>query len=123
MVRRERVQRRTVVIVHEGYAEGCVLRHIKGMYVGRDSSVALTLRNARGKGGRQVLELAIRTKRRKEFDEVIVLVDTDTDWADADRERAARSRIVVLESEPCLEAWLLTINGHVPRGTSARIKD
>src|SRR5690606_11892200 len=56
------------------------------------------------------------------------LLDTDTDWDDACRAKARKSRIGrrgrldVIESKPCLEAWLLKILGIEAEGDTRRMK-
>lgn len=107
-----------MLLVHEGYAEGHLLAHLRKLDVRRDASVAMTLKNARGMGGRHVLDLALRVRRRTEYDEIAIMVDTDQDWDEVQRRRAADNRILAIESAPCLEAWLLRVNGHgVPAST------
>ncbi len=118
----QRKQRHTLLLVHEGYAEGCLLAHLRALYVSRAASVALSMKNARGRGGRHALDLALRIKRRTEYDEFAIMVDTDQDWDDAQRRRAAGHGVLVIESAPCLEAWLLRVNGHDVPASSGQIK-
>lgn len=122
MPRYLRPQLPTVLIVHEGYGEGCLLAHLKSLYVPRNAGFALTIQNARGGGGKHVLDHALRIRRRIAFDEIAILTDTDQDWDDTQRQRAMASRIHTLESDPCLEAWLLGVHGHAARGNGAQIK-
>lgn len=124
---KKRVVRETLLIVVEGEAEIALIRHLKMVY--RDSlGRAVQEANARGKGGRHVLETAIRRASNRDHDKVILLLDTDTDWSDADRARARRSRmgrkrrLDVVESNPCLEAWLLRIFGIETEGDTRRCK-
>jgi hypothetical protein len=117
-----RIQRRTILIVHEGYAEDYLLKHLRALYVPRDSGLALSLQNARGGGGRHALDLALRVRRRTDFDEVALLVDTDQDWDETQRRRAKQSGIQAIESSPCLEAWLLRVNGYSASGSGQQIK-
>jgi hypothetical protein len=85
--------------------------------------------NARGKGGRHVLDTAIRRADNRDYDKMILLLDTDTDWSEAERARAKRIRIGrrgrldVIESNPCLlEAWLLRILAVVTEGDTRLFK-
>lgn len=55
-------------------------------------------------------------------DVLAILIDTDQDWDDALRARARQKRIQVVESSPCLEAWLLQVAGHRPPDSSAACK-
>jgi hypothetical protein len=122
MQRTVRRVRRTIQIVCEGYAEEYFLKHVRSLYLARSGDVALTVKNARGKGGRAVLNHALSPRFRGHFDVMAILIDTDQDWGDAERARAKAGEVVVLESTPCLEAWLLAVNGHASRGNSAHCK-
>ncbi len=117
-----RSARRTVRIVCEGYAEVCVVRHLRALYLSNSVGHALSHRNARGRGGQRALELATSTQVRAGIDQVAILIDTDQDWSDALRAVAHSKRVRVLESTPCLEAWLLQVAGHRPPDSSAACK-
>ena len=120
-----RQQRRTVLMVgEEGFADCDFLRHLKTLYVGRSSNKTVTIKNARGKGGRHVLKTALDEVRHKgaAYDVVAVLLDTDTDWDDALRAKARTAKVMVFESTPCLEAELLRIADHRAPQVSAQCK-
>jgi hypothetical protein len=119
--KKTRVVWQTLLIVVEGEAEIAFVRHLKAIY--RDAlGRAVQEANAHGKGGRHVLKTAIRRASNRDYDKVILLLDTDTDWSEADRARARRSRIDVIESSPCLEAWLLRILGVGAEGDTRYFK-
>jgi len=103
--------RRTLLFVCEGYADECFLKHLRSLYLDRQGDTNLRVRNARGKGGRFVLSVALKPQVRRGFDSVAVLVDTDTDWDGVQRRRAQAEGLAVFESRPCLEAFLLAIHG------------
>ncbi len=114
--------RRTVRIVCEGYAEESFVKHMRSIYLGRRGNLALSTRNAHGKGGRNVLRYALTPSVRAGFDVVAIFLDSDTNWDDSQRKIAQQKGIHVLESDPCLEALLLTIAGHPSTGDSANRK-
>lgn len=123
----KRIVRQTLLIVAEGDAEVAFIRHLKTMY--RESlGRAVQDANARGKGGGHVLEVAIRRANNRDHDKVILLLDTDTNWSDAERAKARKSRIGrrgrldVIESSPCLEAWILRILGIETEGDTKHFK-
>lgn len=127
-VARNRAVRETLLVVGEGDAEVAFVRHVKRTYgdvLGRSVQEI----NAHGKGGRHVLETARRRANNRDHDKVILLLDTDTDWDEADRARARRSRVGkrgrldVIESLPCLEAWLLRILGIEAEGDTRHMKE
>lgn len=113
--------RRTVLLVGEGLAEVGFLNHLKALYVARGSK-AITVKNAKGRGGKAVLNYARRQREAAEYDQVAVLLDTDTDWDDAQRASARRMKIAVFEASPCIEALLLSIAGHAAPHTTAHCK-
>ena len=114
---------RTVLLVGEGDAEEVLLRHLKRLYVPRGSGLAVTIKNARGKGAAHVVDFALRQSRNAAFDAVLVLCDGDAAWSDRVAAAARKGRIEVLICEPCLEALLLEAFGHRAEGlTSAQLK-
>jgi hypothetical protein len=110
-----RPQRHTILIVCEGYAEEALVRHIRALYLHRATVIALSAQNARGKGGKHVVDHALRVRNRSSYDTYAVLLDTDQDWDDEQQKRADANGIRALKSVPCLEAWLLAVNGHAAR--------
>jgi hypothetical protein len=119
----------TLLIVGEGDADIAFVRHVKRTYadsLGR----AVQEHNAKGKGGKNVLETALRraNNNNRAYDKVVLLLDIDTDWDDAARAKARRSRVGkrgrldVIESNPCLEAWLLKILGVETEGDTRHMK-
>jgi len=114
---------RTVLLVGEGDSEVVFLRHLKAIYVKRGSGVAVTIKNARGKGAAHVVDVAVRQARNAAFDLKAVLLDTDTDWNEKTRATAKRAKVQVVAAEPCLEALLLAICDHAVEGkTTASLK-
>jgi hypothetical protein len=101
---------RTVLMVGEGDAEVALLQHLKRLYVQRGSGVAVTIKNARGKGAAHVVEFARRQSINAAYDVVAALLDTDTDWNDKTRAFARQARVHVVTCDPCLEAALLTVH-------------
>lgn len=109
---KHRKPRITVLLVGEGSSEEEFLRHLKSLYGHRDSGVAITIKNARGKGAAHVIDVARRHSHGADFDLKLALLDADKDW-NKTTERAARAcRVTVLISNPCFEATLLAIHGH-----------
>lgn len=114
---------RTLLIVGEGDAEECLLGHLKALLVQRESGLAVTIKNARGKGAAYVVNFAIRHSRNRAYDDVLAMFDTDTAWTDGVRRTAVKHRVRVLPSEPCLEAMLLQSFRHKTEGlTSQQLK-
>lgn len=114
---------RTVLLVGEGDSEVAWLQHLKSIYVQRGSGVAVTIKNARGKGAAHVVDVAIRQSRNAAFDTKVVLLDTDTDWTDKTHATARKAKVLVVPADPCLEAWLLAVHAYPIYGkTSAQLK-
>ncbi len=126
-VTKNRAVRETLLVVGEGDAEVAFVRHAKRTYsdvLGRSVQEI----NAHGKGGKHVLDTARRRANNRDHDKVVLLLDTDTDWGDEERAKARKSRVGkrgkldVIESEPCLEAWLLKILGVEAEGDTRHMK-
>lgn len=113
----------TVLLVGEGDAEVQLLQHLKGLYVVRGSGVAVTIKNARGKGAGHVVDFAFRQSRNAAFDVKAALLDTDTDWTEKTRAAARKAKVQVLPCEPCLEAVMLVMHHASVEGlTTAQLK-
>ncbi|MBS0536979.1 MAG: RloB domain-containing protein [Proteobacteria bacterium] len=122
-----RTVRETLLIVCEGDAEIAFVRFVKRTYEGALGR-SVQEHNAKGKGGKHVLETGLRRARNnRAYDKVVLLLDTDLDWNDKLRSRARKTRvgkhpISVIEASPCLEAWLLQILGAETEGDTRHMK-
>ena len=114
---------RTVLIVGEGEAEVLFLKHLRQAYLGdRSGGLRFTTKNAKGKGGKHVLDYTVRQRRVAAYDAVGSLLDTDTAWTEAEKRAARAAKITVFESSPCFEALLLQIAGLHAAANSALCK-
>lgn len=100
-----------ILAVGEGAAELNLLRHLKSIYLPRHCGTTVRIVGGLGKGGRGVLDYARGQATAGDYARVVLLLDTDVDWNDALRKEARQARFDVVESTPCLEAWLLAIHG------------
>jgi hypothetical protein len=113
---------RTLLIVGEGYTEEAFLKHVKGLYVQRGCGLSVTIKNARGKGAKHVIEWTIRQIANASYDTVAVLLDTDTDWSASVAKIAKHKIICVIKSTPCFEALLLRLLGRDDAGDTHALK-
>lgn len=122
-----RTVKETLLIVCEGDAEIAFVRFVKGTYTAALGRTVQTY-NAKGKGGKNVLETGLRRARNnRAYDKVVLLLDADKDWNDSLRASARKTRIgkhpiSVIEANPCLEAWLLRILGAEIEGDTRHMK-
>ncbi|MDX8409057.1 MAG: RloB domain-containing protein [Mariprofundales bacterium] len=114
--------KRTLLIVGEGRHEEAFLNHLKRLYISRGCGLSVTIKNARGKGAKHVVEWTIRQIANAAFDEVAVLLDTDKDWSKSVENKAEEYHIVLLASDPCFEAVLLRALGKHPVGDAKTLK-
>lgn len=91
----QRAVLRTVLLVGEGYAEVAFIAHLKALYLPRGCGIALTVKNARGKGALHVVEVSICQSRNSAFDVRAVLLDTDTDWNEKTQAMARKAKVQV----------------------------
>lgn len=110
---------RTVLLVGEGDAEVAFIEHLKALYITRGCGLALTVKNARGKGALHVVDVAVSQSRNAAFDVRAVLLDTDTDWNDKTQAIARKAKVQVVPCRPCLEAMLLALHGETAQGKSS----
>ena len=116
--------RKTLRIVVEGDDEEAFVKHVLKLFVPRGSGLSVSVKNAHGKGARNVIKTAIREKRRGGYDGVAALFDADTNWGQSEKTMANKGKIDTLPSTPCLEASLLLMLGDDPGDeTSAILKN
>lgn len=119
-VKTHRAQRQTLLAVGEGKAEVAFLKHLKQLYCSGGNGVAVTIRNAHGKGPRNVIATAIGASSSASYDKEVCLLDTDLEWTAKNKRDAQRKKIELVGSTPCLEGLLLRILGKViPRDSCA----
>lgn len=112
---RRQIQQKTVLIVGEGFCDTAFLKHLKSIYDSRHSGVRITIKNAQGKGSNNVIDTAIKTHRRFAYDLVGVLYDIDVPLTPGFSRKARIAKLILVETEPCLEGLLLKIlKKHVP---------
>lgn len=114
--------KRTLLIVGEGRDEKAFLMHIKQIFAPRGCNLKVSIKQAGGKGAQHVVDWTWRQAQNAAYDNVAVLLDTDTDWTDAVKKEARQRKIIVLTSDPRLEAMLLRIIGQVPNGDARAMK-
>jgi hypothetical protein len=103
--------RKTLLIVGEGDSEEAFLKHLRDLYCSGGAGVAVTVRNAHGKGPENVIDHAARQARIYSYDARIALLDTDIPWTDKLKKNARKSKIDMIGSMPCFEGLLLSILG------------
>lgn len=113
---------RTLLIVGEGYAEEAFLNHVKRLYAPRGCDLSVTIKNARGKGARHVVDWTRRQIANVDFDSVASMLDTDQDWSEPVAKQARTAKILVLKSEPCFEALMLRLLGQSDAGETKVLK-
>jgi hypothetical protein len=82
----------------------------------------VTIKNAKGKGAKHVIEWTIRQAGIAHYDTVAALFDTDEDWTPIVEKQAKKHKILLLKSEPCFEAMLLRLLGITPELNSKKLK-
>jgi hypothetical protein len=113
---------RTLLIVGEGRHEEAFLNHVKQLYAPRGCGLAVTIKNARGKGAKHVIDWTIRQIANADYDTVAAMLDTDQDWNSNVEKQAKAKRIQVLASEPCFDAVMLRLLGKNPVGDNKSLK-
>lgn len=102
----------------EGADEKGFLDHVRRLLTPRGCGLAVTIKNAHGKGAANVLQTAIIEKRRANtaYDRWGVFFDTDTEDDNSRKlaRKAEQSEIVLLRSEPNLEALLIALHKRTP---------
>lgn len=100
--------RKTLLIVGEGSSEKAFLGHLKSLY-STAAGPSISLISAGGKAPDGPIDEAISYKKQREYDEIVVLLDTDIAWKKEKINEAEYNNIKLVGSEPCLEGLLLKI--------------
>jgi hypothetical protein len=106
---RQIAQRKTLLAVGEGKSEVAFLKHLKSVYCSKGAGVAVSIRNANGKGPSNVIGTALGAIRIASYDKKLCLLDTDLEWSHQNKSDAKRKKIELIGSAPCLEGLLLRI--------------
>ncbi len=96
MTRKLRKQRKTLLIVGEGQTEHAFLKYLVSLFCRDKQGPKATVENAHGKGPENILNTAIRIKRRASYDKTVAVLDTDIPWTQS-LKREARSNKELLE--------------------------
>jgi len=122
MARKQHKVRKTLLIVGEGDSEEAFLKHLRDLYCSGGAGVAVTVRNAHGKGPENVIDHAARQARIYSYDARAALLDTDIPWTDKLKKDARKAKIDMVGSVPCFEGLLLSILGKRPADQCADCK-
>jgi len=114
--------KKTLLIVGEGRHEEAFLNHVRQLYAPRGCGLAVTIKNARGKGAKHVIDWTIRQIANADYDTVAAMLDTDQDWNATVQKQANQKKIQVLASDPCFEAVMLRVQGKNPVGDYHQLK-
>jgi hypothetical protein len=109
MAKKDRFQRKTLLVVGEGDTEIAFLQHLRAMYCADGVGVRVTIRNAQGGGPNSIVNYVIRQLRLASFDCQIAFLDTDIPWSAGLKKTAKQHKIVLVGSTPCFEGLLLSI--------------
>ena len=122
MARKQHRVRQTLLIVGEGDSEEAFLKHLRDLYCSGGAGVAVTVRNAHGKGPENVIDHVARQARMYSYDACVALLDTDIPWTDKLKKAARKAKIDMIGSIPCFEGLLLSILGKRPADQSSDCK-
>ena len=122
MARKQHRVRKTLLIVGEGDSEEAFLKHLRDLYCSGGAGVAVTVRNAHGKGPENVIDHAVRQAKIYSYDARAALLDTDIKWTDKLKKDARKAKINMIGSTPCFEGLLLSILGKRPADQCADCK-
>ncbi len=117
-----REQKETLLLVGEGADEKAFLDYLKSQLAPRGSGAVITIKDAKGKGAKHVIDWTIRQATITQYDKVGVLFDTDTDWTLTVEKKAKQHKICLLKSEPCFEAMMLRMLNKTPELDSKKLK-
>jgi hypothetical protein len=117
----KRKAKKTILFYGEGSTEEVFLKHLRKNY-SRNSGVAVTIKNGQGGTADRIIKRAISCNPAG-FDKKIAWLDNDKSKKEMEKARklAMDFEILLIENQPCLEAFLLGIlnNGKVQQNQSS----
>ncbi len=122
MVSKQHQVRKTLLIVGEGDSEEAFLKHLRDLYCSGGAGLAVTVRNAHGKGQENVIDHAAKQAKLYSYDACAALLDTDIPWTGKLIKDARKAKINMIGSIPCFEGLLLSILGKRPATQCADCK-
>ena len=120
--RNRRLVLQTILIVGEGARDEAFLKHLKSLYVGRDSGVSIKIINAQGGSPYDIVIFTARQIQNVSYDRAIVVMDTDVPWLQKTANKAKKHKIKLIGVEPCIEGLMLTILNQNTRGSNHECK-
>ena len=106
--RKIRYAKKTAFFYCEGRSEKAFLRHIKSIY-NRNSGVAVTIDQNGGGDPDDIVGTAIKIISGRSDDYSCVMLDSDKTLNPTIRRDAKSKDILLMENNPCLEAFLMSI--------------
>ncbi|MCK4592029.1 RloB domain-containing protein [Candidatus Parcubacteria bacterium] len=106
--RKIRYAKKTAFFYCEGRSEKAFLRHIKSIY-NRNSGVAVTIDQNGGGNPDDIVGTTIKIVSGRSDDYSCVIFDSDKILETTIRKDAKSKNILLIENNPCLEAFLMSI--------------
>lgn len=114
---------KTILLVVEGDTEDVFVKHLKSVYVSRDSNFRVNIKNARGYGPQGVADKMKSTIKTAPHDLYGVVMDSDIEIDDASKNYFKEKSAKLFLSSPVIEATLLQIKGKKPKLTNSACKE
>lgn len=117
-----RVVLQTALIVGEGACDEAFLKHLKSLYVSRESGINVRIINAQGGSPYDIVTFTARQIQNVSYDRTTVVMDTDVPWLQKTENKAKRCKIKLIGVDPCIEGLMLSILGQKVLGTNRECK-
>lgn len=114
---------KTILLVVEGDTEDAFIRHLKNIYVSRDSNFRVNIKNARGYGPQGVVDKMQSTIKTAPHDLYGVVMDSDIPICEVSSAYFRQQSTKLFLSNPVIEATLLILKRAKPGGTNAKCKE
>ncbi|MFC1536994.1 hypothetical protein ACFL48_04185 [Pseudomonadota bacterium] len=101
---------RSILVVGEGPADACFIRHLRDLYCPREAKVQPLIREEHGGSPKDIVDYAIQQSKQKEVSSITVVMDRDCAWGQLPG-TTGRKQIKKIGASPCLEGELLRILG------------
>lgn len=110
--RRRETKLDTLLIVGEGSIDEAFISHMKFLFDSRDNGQKVTIDSGDGGSPHQVIRSTVRKHQHKDFNRMVVLLDSDVPIEEKTFNLANKKGIELIISKPhCLDCMLLEVLG------------
>ncbi len=108
--KQRKIKQTTLIVVGEGQHDKAFLKHMQGIYDGRETGQKVTIDFSSGGSPHDIIKDSIKKVGHIGYDKKYIVMDSDVAINSKDLKKAKEGKFTILQSEPiCLEGMLLDV--------------